>query len=143
MRYHHIQKAAWFTALLFLPAVILTLVLISEGQAALTPLALLCLIPAWLFSRLVVEIDRRELRCFFGPGWIRRRFALDQIRSVETVRNRWWYGWGIRRAPSAWMFNISGLDAVELTLASGKRFRIGTDEPQQLADAIRAGLEAR
>jgi hypothetical protein len=35
------------------------------------------------------------------------------------------------------MFNVSGLDAVELELISGKRFRIGTDHPEGLETAIR------
>jgi hypothetical protein len=35
-----------------------------------------------------------------------------------------------------WVWNVSGLDAVELTLRSGRRFRIGTDEPEELAKAI-------
>jgi plasmid stabilization system protein ParE len=46
------------------------------------------------------------------------------------------YGWGIRLTPSGWMFNVSGLDAVELTLRSGKRFRIGTDDPRDVIQAL-------
>jgi len=34
------------------------------------------------------------------------------------------------------MFNVSGLDAVEITLISGKRFRIGTDKPNKVVEAI-------
>jgi hypothetical protein len=36
------------------------------------------------------------------------------------------------------LFNVSGLDAVEVELVDGKRIRIGTDEPQALVAAIRA-----
>ena len=69
---------------------------------------------------------------------------MDQIADARQVRNRWYYGWGIRRVPGAWMFNISGLDAVELTLRSGKRFRLGTDDPQGLVFAIgQAGRATR
>jgi len=39
-----------------------------------------------------------------------------------------------------WLWNISGLDGVELALVSGRRFRIGTDEPKQLAAAIQGAL---
>jgi hypothetical protein len=34
------------------------------------------------------------------------------------------------------MWNISGLDAVELDYLDGRKFRIGTDQPEELADAI-------
>ena len=37
---------------------------------------------------------------------------------------------------STWLvWNISGLDTVELTYRDGKKFRIGTDEPEVLLDA--------
>lgn len=94
-----------------------------------------------LFRSLTIEIDRRELRCFFGDGIIRRRFALSDIASVTPVRNKWYYGWGIRLTPSGWMFNVSGLDAVELTFRSGKRFRIGTDKPQEVVEAFQAAID--
>jgi hypothetical protein len=35
------------------------------------------------------------------------------------------------------MFNVSGLDAVEIEQTDGKGFRIGTDEPKRLEAAIR------
>jgi hypothetical protein len=53
-----------------------------------------------------------------------------------VVRNRWYYGWGIRITPRGWLYNVSGLDAVELALKNGKCVRIGSDEPHALARAI-------
>ena len=44
-------------------------------------------------------------------------------------------GFGIRKVPGGWMWNVSGLDSVQLTFADGKRFRIGTDEPGALEAA--------
>ena len=61
-----------------------------------------------------------------------------EIVGAEPVRNEWHYGWGIRFTAFGWLFNVSGLDAVELALDSGKRVRIGTDEPRRLAEAVRA-----
>jgi hypothetical protein len=37
-----------------------------------------------------------------------------------------------------WLWNVSGIDAVELTMKNGDRFRIGTDEPEKLVTAIEA-----
>jgi hypothetical protein len=53
------------------------------------------------------------------------------------VPNRWWYGWGIRRGPGFRLYNVSGLDAVELRLKSGEVRRIGTDDPLALAAALK------
>ena len=41
---------------------------------------------------------------------------------------------------NGWLFNVSGLQAVEIFLRSGKKYRIGTDEPERLVEAIRANL---
>ncbi len=95
------------------------------------------LVGAISFSSMTVEVNGGAVTCRLGPGWIRRRIALQDIRQVDPVRNRWYYGWGIRWGPRGWLWNVSGLDAVELTLASGKIFRIGTDQPEELAAALR------
>jgi hypothetical protein len=56
------------------------------------------------------------------------------------VTNPWWYGWGIRLIPGGWMWNITGNQAVELKLKSGRLLRIGTDEPEALETAIRTRI---
>ena len=81
-----------------------------------------------LFRSLTIELNYSELRCYFGDGLISRRFPLSEIVSASPVRNRWYYGWGIRLTPSGWMFNVSGLEAVELTFVSGNSIRMGLVE---------------
>jgi hypothetical protein len=97
--------------------------------------ALLVLILA-LFHSLTVTVSRQEVRLHFGIGLIRKRFALSGIESVRTVRNHWYNGWGIRVIRKGWLYNVSGLDAVELRFHDGKVARIGTDEPVRLVRAI-------
>ena len=70
---------------------------------------------------------------------LRMRANKKEIEA-QPVTNKWYYGWGIKRTPHGWLFNVSGLQAVEITLRSAKKYRIGTDEPERLADAIRANL---
>jgi hypothetical protein len=107
------------------------------GRHPVTVAVLLLLVAVLgMFCCLTIEIDRWQLRCFFGPGLIRRTIAVHEIVSAQPVRNRWYYGWGIRLTPTGWMFNVSGLDAVELGLASGARFRIGTDRPGEVIAAL-------
>lgn len=94
-----------------------------------------------LFSTLTVKIDQDTLEVRFGPGVIRKRFPLKDIESCQVVTNRWYYGWGIRLTPHGWLFNVSGLTAIELQFRGGRRFRIGTDDPEGLATAIQRSLE--
>ena len=99
---------------------------------------------AIVFASLTVEIHGEVLILWFGPGLIHKRVAVATIRACAVVRNPWWYGWGIRWTPRGWLYNVSGLGAVELTLQNGQRLLIGTDEPEQLCQAIaRAGAGAR
>ncbi len=93
-----------------------------------------------LFYSLTVEIRDGRVHVWFGPGLIRRSISLDEIAAVRAVRNPWYAGWGIRWMPgSYWLWNVSGFDAVELEFKNGKRFRIGTDEPDVLVQAIQNG----
>ena len=90
-----------------------------------------------LFYALNVEINNSVLVCRFGIGIIRKRIPLSAIQTVRAVTNPWYAGWGIRWMPGQyWLWNVSGLRAVELSFADGSRFRIGTDEPEALARAI-------
>jgi hypothetical protein len=93
---------------------------------------------AILFSSLTIEVADNELRWHFGPGLLNYRLALDEISDVAIVRNQWWNGWGIRMGPGFRLYNVSGLDAVELRLASNDVRRIGTDDPEGLAKVLRA-----
>jgi hypothetical protein len=93
-------------------------------------------------SRLTVEIADGELRVIFGPGWSARRERIHDVESVRAVRNPWWYGWGIRFTPHGTLYNVSGRDAVEVRLRSGKQFRVGTDEPEALERALREAIRA-
>ena len=92
------------------------------------------------FGSLTVRVDEGAVKLRFGVGLIRRTIPLDRIQAAARVRNRWWYGWGIRLTPHGWLWNVAGLDAVELRLQDGKVFRIGTDDPAGLAAAVEAHL---
>jgi hypothetical protein len=90
-----------------------------------------------LFFRLTVTVDEHFVRAVFGIGIIGKRIPLGNIVSVRKVTNPWWYGWGIRLIPGGWMWNITGMQAVELKLKNGRLLRIGTDEPEALEAAIK------
>lgn len=110
----------------------------TEAAVICGAVAVLMLVLMVLFASLSVEVTREHVRLAFGVGLIRRTIPLARIRAATAVRNSWWWGWGIRLTPRGWMWNVSGLDGVELELAGGNRFRIGTDDPQGLASAITA-----
>lgn len=87
-------------------------------------------------ARLTVVVDARAVTAVFGWGWPSRTIDRAEIESAVRVRNSWWHGWGIRKVSRGWMYNIAGRDAIQLSLRSGKVFRIGTDQPDDLLAAI-------
>ena len=91
-----------------------------------------------LFGSLTVEVDTEGLRIRFGPGPVRKRWDIADIVAAEAMRTRVWYGWGIRLTPVGWLYNVSGFDAVRISLANGKSNIIGTDEPEELLKALHA-----
>jgi len=97
---------------------------------------MLLIVTGVVIARLTVVVDDRTVTTSFGWGWPNREIALADVAAVSHVRNSWWYGWGLRRVARGWMYNNSGRDAIELTLRSGKVFRVGTDEPTELLTAI-------
>jgi hypothetical protein len=90
------------------------------------------------FGSLQASIDGEYLRIKFGYGIYQKKFSLNDVISAKTVKNPWYYGWGIRGWwwPKMWIYNVSGFDAVEIKMKNGKTYRIGTDEPQKLEQAI-------
>ena len=50
-------------------------------------------------------------------------------------------GWGIRAIPGGWLFNVSGLKAIEIILYNNKKYQIGTDEPEKVEQLLRQILK--
>jgi len=96
-----------------------------------------------LFYSLSVTVTPEAIRCSFGIGLISRTIPIHDIETTNKVRNPWYFGWGIRAIPGGWMFNVSGLDAIELKLKSNGngKFRIGTDDPMGLLSAAEQAKE--
>jgi len=90
------------------------------------------------FVSFQVIIDGVYLRIKFSFGIYQKKFSLNEIISAKTIKNHWYYGWGIRiwLWPKMWIYNVSSFDAVEIKLKNGKTYRIGTDEPKKLEQII-------
>lgn len=94
------------------------------------------------FSTLTIGITKKDVTIKFGIGIIQKKILLSTIENVTIVRNKWWYGWGIRFIlfKNTIIYNVSGLDAVELSLITGKKIRIGTDEAKKLHKALNSSI---
>ena len=139
MRYDHTQMGHWIIWALLGASALVWIGPISHGSPPLgrsLVLSSVFLVAIALFYKLTININDRTLCASFGIGLIRKQVPLAEIVRVEPIRIRWWYGWGIHLTPHGWLYNVSGLDAVTITLRDGRRFALGTDDPQGLVEAI-------
>lgn len=102
---------------------------------AIMVFVLLLLVSFWALN---IEITQEKILIKFGYGFVRKSFNLSDVVSAKSVKNKWYFGWGVRRWfwPKMWIYNVSGFDAVEIVLKNGNIHRIGTDEPEKLERAI-------
>ena len=139
--YHHTQIGYLTIIVLAITLLFSALLMAVAGihWIAIVVLAILaiCLV---LFATLTVVIEGDVLEIRFGPGVIRKKFPLKEIASCQVVRNPWYYGWGIRMTPHGWLYNVSGFYAVEIKMKTGKKYRIGTDVPNELEKGIRQSI---
>lgn len=137
--YKHTQVGYLMIGVLFAISALFGIILPQESYNLFVVLmAVFIIFIIASFTSLTVTIGQKYLRIKFVWGIFRKRFLLEEIDTVKTVKNHWYYGWGIRLWlwPYMVIFNISGFDAVEIKMKDGKIFRIGTDEPRKLEQAI-------
>ncbi len=140
VRYHHTQFG-WPSALAALGVVgVVMLAAATGGIGALPPILpvilAIVLTALTVFSRMDTVVTAEHLRVSFLPGWPRRTIPLSRIQSVRRVRTSWLWGWGIRLTHRGWLWNVSGLEGVELALEGGGRLRVGTDDVDGLLAAL-------
>ena len=117
MRYKHTQIGYLIIFVLFAATVFVAItgiaapsdrgVLVIDGI-----IELILLICAIVFSKLTIKVGEATLHACFGIGLICKKVPLSEILGCESIRIRWWYGWGIHLTPYGWLYNVSGLDAV-------------------------------
>jgi hypothetical protein len=136
--YRHTQVGKVTITVLLATAVLIAWILAFTHTPALLGVILGgFLVVGFLFGSLTTEVSHDHFRFWFGPGVIRRSYPLSEIETCRAVTNPWWYGWGIHWTPDGWLYNVTGLQAVQLELRGGRHVRVGTDEPEELCRWIR------
>jgi hypothetical protein len=137
--YEHTQLGTLMIVILVVGAIVCAAIAYGDTGASRLlagTMAAGMLVLAWLFSSLTVVVNDRDVQWYFGPGAWSYRTARSDIESARAVRNSWLSGFGIRMGSGFRLYNVSGLDAVELKLKDGNIRRIGTDDPAGLAAAL-------
>ena len=103
----------------------------------------LLLLACLFFYGLTTKVSADKITVVFGVGVPRKTIAINRIKSVEQVKTPWYYGWGIRYFPGGVLYNISGLDGVELKFKDTENvIRIGSKDSHKLKDEIGKRIDA-
>lgn len=142
--YSHTQRSAAAIFLFSLAALVPIGLLLSgalstaDVGARITALAvaLVMAISAFAFSSLTIAVRDGQLSWWFGPGIVKKTVPLSTIVSAEPTTTSLLNGRGIHFTGRGWLYNVAGRHAVLVTQQDGKRFLLGTDEPDSLAHVI-------
>ncbi len=93
------------------------------------------------FYQLTTIVTESTLTVRYGIGLLAFRFPLSEITQITERSVPWYAGYGIRWVGDAWLFNVSGNDAIEVTFASGRKVWVGTDDPDGLAAILRLRMD--
>jgi len=102
--------------------------------------SIILLVYVVLFYKLRITIEDETLQASFGPDIIRQESAACGDCRMRAHSHSLVVGLGIHHTPYGWLYNVSGFDAVAITLRDGRKFAVGTDDPHGLITAILAGF---
>jgi hypothetical protein len=133
-----------FSVIVIIPFFILTLYMIfSAGFKDLVQVSILGIVAIILFIcllifyKLTISIDNTYFSFKLVIGLIGKKYLISDIQSCKSVRNNPLFGIGIRKIPKGWLYNVSGLNAVELIFKNKKsKVRIGTNKPDEIVRTI-------
>jgi hypothetical protein len=94
------------------------------------------------FLTMTIDVSPGALELTMLRGRLQRRWDLTEVRTAQVVRVPWYHGLGIHTFGRTWVFNVSGRRAVELAFGDGSRVVLGSDQPEQLLEAVQAACLA-
>ncbi len=104
--------------------------------------AVVMLIAAFTLSSLTIAVRDGQLSWWFGRGIVKKTVPLSTIVSAEPTTTSIFNGWGIHLTGRGWLYNVAGRQAVLVRQQDGKRFLLGTDDPDSLAHVIMTGVRS-
>jgi hypothetical protein len=136
-----ILAAAVFVVITFLVASRATDGLRAMPAPAIAAMALTFVImiaASAVFSRLTIRVANGTIHWHFGLGALGHDLPVADVARSAVVTNPIWSGYGVRLMRNGWLYNVAGPRAVDLELRNGRHVRLGSDEPEALAQAIDA-----
>lgn len=138
-----------FYVIVMLPIFIFSLIMLfMKGfdnfvmGAVFSILAVSLLICLLIFYKITIYINETYISFKLGIGLVSKKYLIADIKSCKPVKNEPLFGIGIKIIPNGMLYNVSGLQAIELTFKNRKsKIRIGTNQPEEIASTINKMIE--
>jgi hypothetical protein len=80
------------------------------------------------FYQLTIVVDAQQITLIYGIGLIRIRLYPKEVLQVKSIKIPWYHGFGIRVVSKGMLYNISGLNGVELNYVEQKPGQASTQK---------------
>jgi len=129
-----------------LPLLLLFSGLLIKSGLANTPdfyihlsLVIVFLICLLVFYKLTITVDDKSVTFKLGIGLVGKSYKIADLKSCKPVATSVLNGIGIRMLPNGWLYNVTGLKAIELRFANKKSIvQIGTNKPDEISQLIQS-----
>jgi len=106
---------------------------------AVAPLLTFLLVSS--FAKMSTTVADGKIQIVFNYGFPKREILLRDIQSVELQEASNWWGSGIKKVRGGVMWRSWGRTVVVVEKRDGKRMFIGSDNPNELHQAILSSLK--
>lgn len=111
---------------------------VSIIQLFLVVTFLICFL---IFYQSTIRISNDSISFSLGIGLVGKTYKFSEIKSCKAVTNSAFNGIGIRMLSNGWLYNVTGLKAIELHFKNRRSIvRIGTDKPEEIANLINSKI---
>jgi len=102
-------------------------------------LVLTFLICVLTFYQLTINVNETHVSFKLGIGLLGKKYKISDIKSCRPVTNSVISGIGIRMLSNGWLYNVTGLKAIELQFKNRKSVvRIGTNKSEEISELIQS-----
>lgn len=102
-------------------------------------IVLTLLICVFTFYQLTIKVSQSHVSFKLGVGLWGKKYKISDIKSCRPVSNSVVSGIGIRMLSNGWLYNVTGLKAIELEFKNRKSvIRIGTNRPEEISELIQS-----
>ena len=133
----------WVWAILLISSGFSLYIVYSRTNGAITTLDLIFTISILIsvvlliwFLKLETKITEKHIQVKYFP-FVNKTFLIEEIEMMKVINYGFVGGWGIRFwTPYGTVYNTSGNKGLHFQLKNGKRYVIGTQNPEELQKII-------